>query len=138
MNNDEKLLADLGLDTPVRPPIHPPPVPTQLQLEEKATCPFCREEIQPNAAKCKHCHEILHHVERARREIAAMPEKWNRGTAILLSILLPGAGDVYKGRPLGGIVWIPLNLAAYVCAWPIGIVMHLIAIASAASGDPKK
>lgn len=37
----------------------PPPLPAQTNAATSSKCPFCAEDIQPNAQKCKHCNEWL-------------------------------------------------------------------------------
>jgi TM2 domain-containing membrane protein YozV len=52
--------------------------------------------------------------------------------AALLSLLLPGAGQLYTGRPLAGLLWFLVVTAGYSLLLP-GLILHLFCIASAAS-----
>jgi TM2 domain-containing membrane protein YozV/predicted RNA-binding Zn-ribbon protein involved in translation (DUF1610 family) len=58
--------------------------------------------------------------------------------ACLLSILLPGLGQIYTGRLLAGIVWFLLVLVGYICFIVPGIVLHVICAISAGMTNPYK
>jgi hypothetical protein len=60
---------------------------------------------------------------------------WNPGVAAVLSLLIPGAGQMYKGNVLGGVVWLIAVIIGYTLLVP-GVILHLCCIASAASGTP--
>jgi hypothetical protein len=52
--------------------------------------------------------------------------------AALLSLLMPGAGQVYTGRFIAGLLWFLLVSAGYTLFLP-GLFLHLLCIASAAA-----
>jgi len=52
--------------------------------------------------------------------------------AAVLSLFVPGAGQLYTGQFLGGLLWFLLVSAGYTLIFP-GIFLHLLCIASAAS-----
>jgi len=54
------------------------------------------------------------------------------GVAAFLSLVLPGAGQVYTGGVLSGILWFLLVSAGYTLLIP-GLFLHLLCIASAAT-----
>ncbi|HCV81951.1 MAG: hypothetical protein CMP12_16495 [Zunongwangia sp.] len=64
--------------------------------------------------------------------------KWSAGVAILLSIFFPGVGHIYKGEVLVGILWLIFVTIGYILFIFPGIILHLICIVTAASGDPYK
>jgi TM2 domain-containing membrane protein YozV len=110
-------------------------------------CPFCAEEIQHEARKCKHCGEIIDPVMRSQNEqqkaqisAAANPaqRKWSPGVAALLSFLIPGAGQMYKGDVGTGLIWLIVTIVGYFMFLIPGIIAHLVCIVSASSGDPYK
>ena len=105
----------------------------------RISCPYCAEKIQPNALKCKHCGEILDKAMRAHNQTPAMPkQQWVPGIAALLSFLIPGAGQVYKGNVLRGILWFLFACLGYAIFTFPGIILHVICIFMAYSGNPYK
>lgn len=117
-------------------------------------CPYCAGEIHIDALKCKHCREILDDDLRATREaktqnqphvvvhtervISNQERKWSPGIAALLSFILPGAGQMYKGNVVSGIFWFIITIIAYFMLIIPGIILHLICIIAASSGNPYK
>jgi predicted nucleic acid-binding Zn ribbon protein len=109
-------------------------------------CPYCAETINVEAIKCKHCGEILDNDLKASRQqpgpTIVMPEqkfrKWSPGVAALLSFLIPGAGQMYKGNVGSGLAWLIFVIIGYIFLVIPGIILHLICIFAAASGDPYK
>ncbi len=105
-------------------------------------CAYCAEEINIDAIKCKHCGEILDpEIKAARANQASTQiiiEKWNPGIAALLSFFLPGVGQMYKGDVGSGILWLIGVIIGYIFLIIPGIILHIICIINAASGDPYK
>lgn len=56
--------------------------------------------------------------------------------AALLSFIIPGLGQLYKGQPINGFVWFVIVIIGYVAFIVPGIVLHLCCIAGAAMGNP--
>lgn len=126
---------------------------------EPRPCPFCEELILPTSKKCKHCGEYLDPAYRPQPAAQALPagtpqiiinntatanvggayhpiKRWEPGIAALLSILIPGAGQIYKGQPINGLVWFILTIGGYIAFIVPGVVLHLCCILGAAMGDP--
>jgi len=59
----------------------------------------------------------------------------SNGTAAVLSLLLPGAGQMYKGKVGQGVVWLGFTLLGYLLIFP-GLMLHLVCIFHAASMEP--
>ncbi len=53
------------------------------------------------------------------------------GVAALLSLVVPGAGQLYVGRPLSALSWFVVVTMGYLLIVP-GILLHILCIASAA------
>ena len=112
-------------------------------IDETKKCPYCAEEIHIDAIKCKHCREILNSDLKAERTEEYQPliqkeRKWSPGIAALLSFLIPGAGQMYKGNVGVGLLWLIFVVAGYFIFVVPGVILHLICIFHAASGDPYK
>lgn len=61
---------------------------------------------------------------------------WSPGVAALLSFLIPGVGQMYKGKVGAGIMWLIFTSIAYCLLILPGIVLHIICIVTAAQGNP--
>jgi TM2 domain-containing membrane protein YozV len=57
----------------------------------------------------------------------------NAGLAAVLSLLVPGAGQLYVGRPLSAVSWFAVVTVGYLMLIVPGVVLHILCIASAAS-----
>lgn len=65
-------------------------------------------------------------------------QKWSPGVAAVLSFFIPGVGQIYKGDILSGILWLIIVPIGYFLLIVPGLILHLICIITAASGDPYK
>jgi hypothetical protein len=57
----------------------------------------------------------------------------NAAAAAILSIIVPGAGQLYAGRPLSAIAWFMLVSMGYLLLIVPGILLHVLCVAAAAS-----
>jgi TM2 domain-containing membrane protein YozV len=57
----------------------------------------------------------------------------NAAVAATLSLLVPGAGQLYAGRPLSGLVWFVVVTLGYLMLIVPGVLLHIVCVASAAS-----
>ena len=53
--------------------------------------------------------------------------------AAVLSLVIPGAGQIYKGRISLGIGWLFCTLAAYLTLLLPGVLLHFICVVQAAA-----
>jgi hypothetical protein len=56
----------------------------------------------------------------------------NPVTAVLLSMLIPGAGHIYAGRAGAGVAWMATTLMGYACCFLPGLFLHGLCLVSAA------
>lgn len=59
---------------------------------------------------------------------------WKPGIAALLSLVIPGAGQIYKGNIITGLLWLVTVVVGYMAMFVPGLVLHFICIILAASG----
>ncbi len=112
----------------------PPEEPSTLTVHQNLKkCPFCSEIILAEAKKCKFCQEFLE-----PRENNFPQPKWNPGIAAALSLIIPGGGQVYRGKILTGCLWTLFVAIGYGSFILPGMILHLICISFAAIGNPYK
>lgn len=124
-------------------------------------CPMCGEEIAETAVKCRHCNEFLDGRSQPQQQapqqvyVAPAPQapepsvnvsvvqqvgmshkRWSRLVAVILSFIIPGLGQLYKGQPINGLVWFVLTVAGYMAFIIPGILLHVCCVLGAAMGDP--
>jgi TM2 domain-containing membrane protein YozV len=68
--------------------------------------------------------------------LPARRQDWSPGIAAVLSLAIPGAGQMYKGRLGAGFGWLVGTALGYLCFILPGIVLHILSILNAYSGDP--
>jgi predicted nucleic acid-binding Zn ribbon protein len=148
------------LPATIEPPKPQAVMPRVVQSEPQKACPFCGESIAIAAVKCKHCGEFLDESKRQQPAItpainvvqqqapqpiqtvihmSSQPQpRWSPGVAAVLSFLIPGLGQIYKGQIFNGIAWLVMTIIGYVLFIIPGVVLHLCCIIGAASGNPNK
>jgi TM2 domain-containing membrane protein YozV len=60
---------------------------------------------------------------------------FNPGIAALLSFIIPGAGQIYKGQVFNGLIWFVFVAIGYAFFVIPGLILHLCCIFGAASGS---
>lgn len=75
-------------------------------------------------------HYALAHHDPEALESRRAP---NAAAAAVLSLIVPGAGQLYAGRPVSAVTWFVLVTIGYLLLVVPGILLHVLCIASAAS-----
>lgn len=85
---------------------------------------------RPRVAQQPPSFALAHHVPSYLEEPRQAP---NAATAAILSIIVPGAGQLFTGRPLSAIAWFVLVSMGYLLLIVPGVLLHVLCVASAAS-----
>lgn len=109
MSDKKPTLADLGLDAPAPPPT------TKKTWQQIAD-------------------QVEEHPYRPTPASSAAPDStsWN-GIAAVMSFLIPGLGQLYKGHVVSGLFLFVVTLLCYGLFIFLGIVPHIVAIVDAGS-----
>lgn len=99
-------------------------------------CPECGKEVSSAAASCPSCG----HPNSAQSQVTAqaLVRKWSPGIAAVLSLVIPGAGQMYKGQIFNGLLWLLFVVVGYALFIVPGVILHLCCIVGASMGDPTK
>jgi TM2 domain-containing membrane protein YozV len=101
----------------------------QLEFDDSGNIQY----IVPNRQRVKPHREVTPALVLAHQRDLAITRTPNAGVAALLSLVVPGAGQLYTGRPLSAIAWFAIVTLGYVLLIIPGLMLHILCIASAAS-----
>lgn len=94
-------------------------------------CPTCRHSVSEEADACPSCG----HPFTPRGNVVVVAHVWNPVIAGLLSLFIPGLGQLYKGQIFRGIIWLCVVALAHLLffwLWDIpGIIMHALCVLNA-------
>jgi hypothetical protein len=92
-----------------------PTVDADSMVTETRTCPLCDSPLdQANPNECPRCDWTIGYRRRRSEPIGTQ-----RDTAAMLMSLLPGAGHIYKGHTLTGVL---LMVGAAFAALAVGVI----------------
>ena len=109
-------------------------------MVRQTNCPYCERKIHVNATKCIYCGEIVDQSirEHIERKTDPSKKKYIPALAIGLSLLLPGIGHFYMGKPMVGAILFLLASLGYVLFVFLGIAIHVTSVILALKSDPYK
>lgn len=103
-------------------------------------CPFCRKRIPLAARVCPECHDDVSATAGATRPTArasAPRPALSPGIAALLSLIIPGAGQMYAGQIGVGLLWFIFVIVGYALLIVPGLILHLGCVLTAAGAARK-
>ena len=94
------------------------------------TCHFCGAEAGDTSTICVHCRQDL------GSDWSPTPTVSRRAglAPAVLSLLLPGAGQMYQGDLFGGLLWLVAVAIGYAAFLVPGVVLHLLCVLFAGCG----
>ena len=92
--------------------------------------------LQTNLLKTKKAHNECPFCSHIAPSVPKL--KWNPTIAAGLSLLVPGGGHIYKGKIIKGFLWTFFTAIGYGTYILPGIILHLLSISFAATGNPLK
>ena len=57
-----------------------------------------------------------------------MSDEHNDGVAAVLSLVIPGAGQIYKGNLTDGFCWMAAVILGYLCMFFPGLILHIVCV----------
>ena len=96
-------------------------------------CPACRKTISSVAQSCPVCGHPINSYNSPARVIIEQRQarQGSHLLALLLSIIIPGLGQLYLGRVASGLFLFIFTAVFYVVFFPIGLFFHICAVLGA-------
>ncbi|MCX7421136.1 MAG: hypothetical protein NT013_16560 [Planctomycetia bacterium] len=101
-----------------------------LPVSEPANDPDARTRSQPSR------DQDFDDEQCAGTEYERSTMLWSPGTAAVLSLIIPGLGQLYKGHPFKSLAWFVFVVSGYAAMAIPGVILHACCVLGAFSGDP--
>jgi hypothetical protein len=109
-------------------------------------CTECGGRASTEAVACPHCGAtdptgfalaaIAAHSRAAAHPLP--PARPANGLAAVLSLMFPGAGQMYKGHVGNGMLWLLVTCIGYIALVLPGLALHALCVFNAASTEPRQ
>jgi TM2 domain-containing membrane protein YozV len=130
-------------------PVSLKPIRPLKSLKDTKKCPYCAETIKIEAKICRFCSRDLVTGQPPQSAIVQQSQPsvivqapsqrlWSPGIAALLSLFIPGTGQIYKGQVGKGLLHLVVILGGYALFIIPGLILHVLCIIDATQGDPYK
>ena len=108
------------------------------ESNQPKTCPRCHLINPPHYGRCDcgYSFETESYSSAAVSRSTPVAARPSNGIAAVLSLVIPGAGQMYKGKVGQGIAWLFFTVLGYFMMIVPGVILHLFCIFHAASMEP--
>ena len=134
-------------ELPPEKPVSPAKPLKAIKQEGTKKCPYCAETIKAEANFCRFCGRDLKTGQQSQPTIISQPQTpiviqsppqrlWSPGVAAVLSLVIPGAGQMYKGQVGKGILHLIVIVIGYSLFIIPGLILHILCVIDASQGNP--
>ena len=136
LSDKKPTLADLGLDAPNSAPATTKSWQDVANEEARSAnerhCRFCGKLVHVDSMQCAYCKKVIKEDHPLRASQRSLREPWN-GAAAVLSFLVPGLGQIFKGHVGRGLMLFIFTLIGYAIFILPGIIIHVLTVLDAGS-----
>jgi hypothetical protein len=88
--------------------------------------------VFPNRQRLAPAKHVQQAMTRSELDLLETRHAPNPAAAAVLSMIVPGAGQLYAGRPVSAVVWFAVVTMGYLLLIVPGLLLHVLCVASAA------